>query len=321
MVILLTWVGRRDPRALNTKTGQVEDGPILTLLHAWRAAIDHSIDDEAEEMPATVDRIYLFAHDERGTADHIERAAVVAREARRAFPQVEVVVCPVELARPNDDDEVYRAAKRVSEGIIAHGQAPLVPLSGEDIKQPSRLTPDRAWPTLEKEWLVLLSPGTPAMRHAWTALAQEGRLPARLIEVTPPEHRRPGEVAWRVSGASDLPQARTTDQMVAEIRRLQALTDDLMRERAQLHAARTALELRVRTLEDSLSNPALGGSADMDMDIPMGFSLKHHLKEVEKYWVRRALAQVGGKNAAQAARLVGDNEHTFRKRGKRPETG
>jgi len=312
MIILLTWVGRRDPRALNTKTGQVEDGPILTLLHAWRAAMDHSVDDEAEDLPATVDRIYLFAHDERDTADHIERAALVAQEAQGYFPQAEVVVCPVELTRPNDDDEVYRAAKRVSGGIIARGQAPSVSLSDEDVKQPPRLTPDPAWQEREKEWLVLLSPGTPAMRHAWIALAQEGHLPARLIEVTPPEHRRPGEVAWRIFGASDLPRVRTTDQLAAEIRRLEEFTEALTRERDDLRATRRALDLRVRILEDSLADPTLGGSGDMD--IPAGFNLATHLKKVEAYWVRRAYAQVGGKNAAQAARLVGDNEHTFRKR-------
>jgi hypothetical protein len=98
--VLLTWVGARDPGWENPRTGQLEFGPVLSLLAARH-----------------FDIVYLFFNLESNTVDFRQKANEVLRLAQKKLPDVEVRHRPVDVVSVIDYRELYRVVNRECQSI------------------------------------------------------------------------------------------------------------------------------------------------------------------------------------------------------------
>ena len=114
------------------------------------------------------DVVYLLLNLDSKSDDFRQRATAVLRAAQRLFPSVQVRQKPVDLVSVTDYRELFLVTNHVCQEIL-----------GEDEHT-------------ERTYYVYLSPGTPQMRTVWVLLVQSGLLPARMIQVTPPDLVPPG---------------------------------------------------------------------------------------------------------------------------------
>jgi hypothetical protein len=223
------------------------------------------------------DAVYLLVNIPARHDDFAARATRVQRYIEQYWPNTRVVQRPIELVAVTDYREVYRVTNHAVQRIIADEQSH---------------TP-RFW--------VYLSPGTPQMQAVWVLLVQSGLLPARMLMATPPDLLAPTARAVREVDLSlpDFPVVVSPGEAARQLGVLEAQNDNLVAENRRLQAELELLRA--------------GAPASQDGVIAGEFHLRQYLEAQERSFYVRALEQAG-ENAAEAARLLGVEPHTFRKR-------
>jgi hypothetical protein len=222
------------------------------------------------------DAVYLFVTIFDEFDDFRKRATDVLRICRRDRPRMRVSQKPLDIISVTDHRELYRAMNNTCQEIL------------------------REDGTAEKQYYVLLSPGTPQMATVWVLLVQSGLVPAKMLITTPPDLLPEGQIVrWKEVDLSlpDFPQVVTPGETQRLLGILEAQNDNLRSE-----------NLRLRGELELLKN---GSSQESDALIPDGFSLPENMVAQERAYYELALSQVDD-NAAAAARLLGLQPHTFR---------
>lgn len=144
-------------------------------------------------------------------------------------------------------------------------------------------------------FFIATASGTPAMQTVWVLLTQSGLFPATLLVTTPPQFARLGE-----------PLVREVDLELDDFPHIQS-PEEAKRQLSILGHQIETLKTRNAALEaQSGSSCALALPDD-------GLDLKAALYNQETAFFRLALEKAMG-NAAEAARLLKLQPHTFRKR-------
>ncbi|MCC6176110.1 MAG: hypothetical protein IT305_12460 [Chloroflexi bacterium] len=234
---------------------------------------------ERKRLGQPFDRVYLLVNVPARTEDLTTRATAVQRLAEQHFGPIDVRQKPVDLVAVADYREVYRATNDICQRMLRE-------LRGE------ALGDARLW--------VYLSPGTPQMQAVWVLLVESGLLPATLLTATPPDLLSPGAPAVREVDLSlpDFPRVVSPGEVARRVSVLEAQNENLMAENRRLQA-----ELGLKRVGANAADTAIGPR----------FSLKAFLEAHERALYTRALEQAE-ENAAEAARLLGVEPHTYRKR-------
>ena len=220
------------------------------------------------------DVVYLLFNLYSAHDDYRQRATQVQRYCQRYFPRVVVKQRPIDLVSVIDYQEIFRVANHECQAIVREEGA-------------------------GRDYYVYLSPGTPQMQTVWVLLVQSGLLPATMIDATPEDLLAPGKRPWRVVDLSlpTFPQVVNPGETARVLGILETQNANLAAENRRLKA-----ELRLRDA---------GASAPVDGPIGPGFRLADYLRAQEQALYVRALEQAKN-NAAEAARLLGVEPHTFR---------
>lgn len=234
---------------------------------------------ERKRLGQPFDRAYLLVNLPARTYDMAAKATAVKRLAEQHFGPIDVRQKAVDLVAVADYREVYRATNDACQKLLTE-------LRDEGLAEA------RLW--------VYLSPGTPQMQAVWVLLVQSGLLSATLLTATPPDLLAPGAPAVREVDLSlpDFPQVVSPGEVARRVSVLEARNDNLIAENRRLQA-----DLGLQRV----------GATTADIAIDSGFSLKATLEAHERAFYVRALDQAN-ENAAEAARLLGLEPHTFRKR-------
>ncbi|MBI3965050.1 MAG: hypothetical protein HY329_05380 [Chloroflexi bacterium] len=197
MDVLLTWVGARDPVWRNPRTGNVEPGPILSLLGSRH-----------------FDVVYLLLNLDSRVGDFRQLATGVQRACERQFPSVRVRQIPVDLVSVTDYREVFRVTNHVCQRLLDEqgraGHSNYVYLSP-------------GTPQMQTVWVLLVQSGLlPARLIEATPpdLLAPGNPPWREVELELedfPQIVAPGETT-RLLGVL----RAQNDNLAAENRRLRA---------------------------------------------------------------------------------------------------
>jgi hypothetical protein len=195
--ILLTWVGSRDPGWINPRTGQLEFGPVLSLLASRTFAV-----------------VYLLFNLETRTSDDFrKRANEVLRIAQKQLPEVEVKHRPVDVISVTDYRELYRLVNRETQDIV-RGEGPEAQFS-------AFLSPGT--PQMQTVWVLLVQSALLPAKMIETT-------PRDLLQPGEPLWR---EVDLSLT---PLPQVVTPDERERELGVLEAQRDNLLAENRRLLA-------------------------------------------------------------------------------------
>jgi sigma54-dependent transcription regulator len=195
--ILLTWVGSRDPGWINPRTGQLEFGPVLSLLASRTFAV-----------------VYLLFNLETRTSDDFrKRANEVLRIAQKQLPEVEVKHRPVDVISVTDYRELYRLVNRETQDIV-RGEGP-------EAQFYAFLSPGT--PQMQTVWVLLVQSALLPAKMIETT-------PRDLLQPGEPLWR---EVDLSLT---PLPQVVTPDERERELGVLEAQRDNLLAENRRLLA-------------------------------------------------------------------------------------
>jgi len=202
MDVLLTWVGSRDPAWNNSRTGQRELGPILSLLKS-----------------RPFDVVYLLFNLDVEPEDFAKRALDILQYCNRYWPAMKVVHKPIDLRVVTDYREIYHVVNDTCQRIMREeGQ--------DDRNYYVYLSPGT--PQMQTIWVLLVQAGLlPARMLSATSrdqVAPEFPIWQEVILTLEnfPQVVSPGEVSRQVG----ILQAQK-DTLTTENRRLRADLDVL----------------------------------------------------------------------------------------------